>query len=291
MTKRFDRLSTAAALVAALALAAPAAAQLNLPRPSPGATVKQTIGLTDVTVEYSRPGVKGRAIWGDLVPYDKPWRTGANASTTIQLSDEVTIGGKKVPAGTYSLYTVPGKAEWTVVLNSDPKAQPGSWDEKKDVARVAVKPAESPEFHEWMSFEFEALTPRSGELALYWEKLRVPLKIEVDTDAKALASARDAVAKAKADDWRTPMQAANYMVEQKSNQEDAGKWLEKSISVQENYYNVSAKARYLAAAGKKKEAMAAAEKALSLAPKTEPKPSEENVANLKKQMAEWSAKG
>jgi hypothetical protein len=278
----------ALALLAA-ALAVPAAAQLNLPRPSPGATITQTIGLTDVTVVYSRPGVKGRQIWGALVPYDKPWRTGANASTTIAFSDDVTVQGKKLAAGTYSLYTIPGKAEWTFAFNSDAKAGAGDWDAKKDVLRVATKPTESNAFTEWMEFVFEGLTPRSAELALYWEKLRVPLKIETDTDAKAYANAKDAVGKAKADDWRTPLNAANYMVENKVHLDDAAAWIAKSASVQENYYNAAARARLLAAQGKPKDAAAQGEKALALAPKTEPKPNDEQIAAFKKQISDWSA--
>jgi len=130
---------TALLLAAVAVTAVPAAAQLNLPLPSPNATVKQTIGLTDVTVVYSRPGVKGREIWGGLVPWDKPWRTGANASTTIAVSDDVMVEGKKLPAGTYSVYSVPGKSEWTFAFNSDAKAGAGDWDAKKDVLRVTVK--------------------------------------------------------------------------------------------------------------------------------------------------------
>jgi hypothetical protein len=280
----------AAFFLLATALSSPSLAQLNLPRPSQGATVTQTIGLTDITLVYSRPGVKGRTIWGGLVPFDKPWRTGANQSTTIAFTDDVMVEGKKLAAGTYSLYTIPGKDAWTFAFNSDAKAGAGEWDAKKDALRVTVKPAEAPAFTEWMEFEFEALTPRSAELALYWDKLRVPVKIETDTDAKAYANAKDAVAKAKADDWRLPLNAANYMIENKAHQDDAEKWIAKSMAVQDNYYNNAAKARLLASTGKTKEAIAAGEKALSLVAKTDPKPSDDTVAAFKKQMAEWGAK-
>lgn len=281
----------AAAILLASALAAPSRAQLRLPLPSPNATVTQTIGLTDVTVTYSRPGVKGRVIWGELVPYDKPWRTGANASTTVAFGDDVTVEGKRLAAGTYSLYTVPGKAEWVFAFNSDPKAGAGEWDVKKDVLRVNVKPAEAPAFTEWMQFAFESLTPRSAELALHWEKLRVPLKLEVDTDAKALAAARDAVAKAKPDDWQVPLQAANYMITNNVHQDEAERWIAKSEAVKVNYYNQAARARLLASTGKSKEAVAQGEKALGLVAKTDPKPSDANIDGLKKQIAEWKAKG
>ena len=284
-------LATAAAALA-LSLAAPLAAQLQLPLPSPNATVSQTIGLTDVAITYSRPGVKGRTIWGTLVPYDKPWRTGANASTTITFADPVTVEGKKLAAGAYSLYTVPGKGEWTVVFNSDAKAGAGSWDAKKDALRVTVKPAESPDFHEWMTFGFESLTPRSADVVLSWEKLRLAFKVETDTDAKALANARAAVAAAKADDWQTPLRAANYMIENKTNQTDAEAWLKKSLAVKETYGNLAAQARWYAAQGKKTEAVASAEKALKVAAATpeDQRPSDDTTAALKKQMAEWGGK-
>src|SRR5512139_1554795 len=108
-------------VLAAAALAAPAFAQFEAPQPSPKATLTQRVGLTDVTISYSRPSVKGRVIWGELVPFDKPWRTGANAATTITFSDDVTVEGQKLAAGTYSIVTIPGKAEWTVIFNNDTK--------------------------------------------------------------------------------------------------------------------------------------------------------------------------
>src|SRR5262245_52878089 len=124
----------------------PAFAALTLPRPSPNATVKQTIGVSDFTLTYSRPGVKNRTIWGELVPYDKPWRTGANEATSLVTTDEMTFGGAKVPAGTYSLYTIPAKdGDWVVVLNSA-KIQWGFTTDLKDsaiVARVKAKPTTS----------------------------------------------------------------------------------------------------------------------------------------------------
>src|SRR5262245_48972401 len=208
------RMTPAAILVAAcsFATALPAFAALTLPRPSPNATVKQTIGVSDFTLTYSRPGVKNRTIWGDLVPYDKPWRTGANEATTLVTTDEMTFGGTKVPAGTYSLYTIPSQSgDWVVVLNSA-KIQWGFTTDLKDsavVARVKVKPTTA-ESHEWLEFGFEDLTSNSANLVMHWEKLALAIPITVETNAKALASARTAIAEAKADDWSTPYQAASY---------------------------------------------------------------------------------
>lgn len=149
------------------------------PRPSPNASVSQVIGFTDVAVTYCRPGVKGRVIWGELVPYDKVWRTGANEATTITFSDDVTIEGQKVPKGKYGLFTIPTKTTWTVILNKVAE-QWGAYQYKpdQDVLRVTVTP-KAGAFQERMLFTFENLTNNSAELVLSWEKLQVPVKIEV----------------------------------------------------------------------------------------------------------------
>ena len=143
------RFLTSAAILTLLAPAAAHAQQaLKLPRPSPKATVVQTVGLTDVTITYSRPGVKGRTIWGDLVPYDKVWRTGANEATTFQVSQDVKINGQALPAGTYSLHTIPGKTQWTVIFNKTAD-QWGSYDydQTKDALRIQVTPAQGLGMH------------------------------------------------------------------------------------------------------------------------------------------------
>lgn len=282
------RISTLAG-AAALALAFPATAQLVSPRPSPKGSVMQTIGLTDVTVTYSRPGVKGRTIWGGLVPYDKVWRTGANEATTISFSDDVTIDGQKLAAGTYSLHTIPGKDEWTIIFNKDAK-QWGSYEYKQehDALRVRVKPQVS-EMTEWMMFSFQNLTSTSGQLVLQWEKLKVAVTIGVEVTQKFLASARDAVAKAKADDWSTPFRAGNYCVSNNVNLAEGMGWLEKSIRIKENFYNLSTKAKGLALEGKKADAVSLGEKAVKAAA-SDPKPEEVQLKEFEKQLAEWKAK-
>jgi hypothetical protein len=245
--------------------------QLDLPRPSPKASVSQTIGLTDVTVAYCRPGVKGRVIWGGLVPYDQNWRTGANEATTITLSGDVIIGGAKVLAGTYSLFTIPGKDEWTVIVNKNPK-QWGNMDYKaeEDVIRLKVKPQVA-EHEEWMRFSFENLAVESADLVLVWEKLRVAIPIKVDTVNNVLVNARKAVAEAKADDWRTAYRAAAFCLDNNVNLGEAKDWLAKSVSVKPTLYNLTGQARLLFAEGKKAEAIAAATKAIETAKAADPK--------------------
>lgn len=150
------------------------------PRASPNASVSQTIGVTEVTISYGRPGVKERKIWGELVPYGKIWRTGANEATTISFHKDVLIEGQKLPAGTYALFTIPTENAWTIVFNKNPE-QWGSddYDPQKDALRIKVKP--QPAAHkEWMSFSFKNLTadPSSATAVLRWEKLAVPFKIQ-----------------------------------------------------------------------------------------------------------------
>lgn len=250
-------------LIASAALAQQAPA-LKLPRPSPKASVMQTVGLTDITVQYSRPGVKGRQIWGALVPYDKVWRAGANEATTIQFSDEVVIGGTKLPAGLYSIHTIPGKDEWTVIFNSVAEQWGSySYDAAKDVVRVKVKP-EKADFREWMSFEFADLTTDAGKLVLRWENVAVPVTITTNSTAKAFANIRSALAAAKPDDWNIAYRAAGFAFENNA-MNDAETWLAQSLKAKETMAGLWLKARMLQKAGKKADAIATAEKALTLA--------------------------
>ena len=152
-------------------------AQLVLPQPSPGATVYQKIGTTDVTINYSRPGVKGRTIWGGLVPYNELWRTGANASTNIEFSTEVVIEGKKVPAGKYALFTIPTEKEWTIIINKKWEQGTAEYSEAEDVARFKVTPKALDHSHEWMFFAIFAQSKNSAKAFLAWEKLMVPFTI------------------------------------------------------------------------------------------------------------------
>ena len=277
----------------ALAWARAALAQLQTPLPSPNATVSQTIGVTKIEVVYSRPHVKGptrkeeRVIWGALVPYDKVWRTGANSVTKFTTDSDIAVEGQKLAAGSYGLFTIPGKTDWTVIFNKQDTGSPADYTADKDVLRVKVKP-EAAEMHELFTIGFPQVSSNSAVLALRWEKLSVPVNLFADTLALFLAGAKDAVAKAKPDDWRTPLNAARYLYDNKYAPADAASFLEKSLSVKETFANHSTKAGVLATEGKKKEAAAAAQKALALKD-AEPKPTPEAVADLEKKLAEWKA--
>src|SRR5450759_4859127 len=175
----------------------PALAQFQAPFPSPKQSVTQTVGVTDVSVSYSRPLVKGRKIWGELVPFDKPWRTGANQATTVTSGDDVTVEGKKLAAGTYSLVTIPGKEEWTVIFNLDTALWfRTDYNPGLDVLRVKVKPVPA-EFRESFEIGFQNVGPDSARLVVAWEKLAVPIALQVDTTGRAVAQARASVATAK----------------------------------------------------------------------------------------------
>ena len=276
------KLRSAPVLLATL-LAAPALAQFETPQPSPKATLSQRVGLTDVSISYSRPSVKGRTIWGDLVPYDKPWRTGANQATTITFSDAVTVEGQKLAAGTYSIVTIPGRSEWTVIFNNDTKLWwETEYDAAKDALRVTVKPEAAPML-ETFHIGFPAIGASDAILAIEWEKVRVPVKIGVEVDGK-LAKALGTV---EASAWQSPLMAARYYFEQKKDRAEAWKWLDKSIAANRNWANVSRKARFLAEEGKTAEAIKTGDEAVALAKADPAKP---NTAAFEKTLGEWKAK-
>jgi hypothetical protein len=286
---------------------------VRTPRPSPPASVSQTIGVTDITINYSRPAVKGRAIFGDalpeqaakgeatlddssvrpkgavIVPWGHAWRTGANEATQFIVTDDVWINGQKLPAGSYSLHTIPTKNEFTIIFNSIAN-QWGSfnYDAAKDTLRVKAKPEWGTHDKEWLEYWIDPVNESSARVNIRWEKLTVPFTVEVkDVKALTLAKARAQVAAAKADDWRTPLSAANYVMQDPGNGDaaEAQRWLEQSIKVKETYQNMSAKARMLAAEGKTAEAITAGERALVLG-----KEAKANTAGFEKTMAEWKAK-
>jgi hypothetical protein len=280
------RLATVALALVTL-VAPPARAELQLPRVSQKAIVSQTLGLTDITLVYSRPGVKQRAIWGELVPYDKPWRTGANEATTFTVTGEIQVEGKKLPAGTYSFLTIPTKEEWTVVFSKQ-KELWGAFDYKpdEDALRVTVKP-QSADHEEWMRLSFENLTPNSAELHLRWEKLDVPIRLGADVTGRVLADARREVPAAKSDDWRTPFRAAGYLYDNDLELDQAMTWAKKSVGIDANFNNLSLLAKLQQKEGKTGEAIATAQKAIAAG-----KASKEKVdtAPTEKLLAEWQAK-
>jgi len=251
---------------------------IPLPRISQGAKVSQVIGLSEVAISFHRPGVKGREIWGNVVKYDTVWRAGANEPTTITLSDDATIDGKKLAAGSYRFLVIPSKAgDWTLIFNSETKNWGTVYEEKFDVLKVPVKPEAGPN-EEWMSFSFTDLTPASARVVLAWEKVRLSFKVEFNTLAKVQASVGT---------WQKLNAAARFALDNKMYLEDAMPWVERSIALDKNPRNLGTKAELLAQAGKFKDAVAVAEEAMKLAKAKDPKA---DTSGLEKMIADWKTK-
>ena len=272
--------------------------KVRLPQASPSATVGQTIGVTDITIVYHRPAVKGRMVWGDIssekiaalikanavtpaaegeatvdgapgsgkdfpmAPNGHIWRAGANDATRFTVSDDVLVNGQKLPAGAYSLHMIPGKEDWTVVFNKVAD-QWGSYryDAKQDALRVKTKPAWVKDSQEQLSYEIPALTANSAQVILRWEKISVPFTVEVPNQDALVRSKLDALIAANPSDWQVPLAVANaYFNDDKL--EDAMSWVDKSIKLKETFQNLRTKTNLLFAMGKKPEAIAVAEQAV-----------------------------
>ena len=279
-------------------------------RPSQKASVMQTIGVTDITITYSRPAVKGRTIFADapasmaerakgeatldnqnerkpgepIVPYNHVWRAGANEATMFQVTDDVLINGQPLKAGTYSLHTVPGKEEWTIIFNND-AGQWGSftYDDKKDALRVKTKPQTVAESQELLSFNFDPVSDNSATVNIRWEKVRVPFTVEVK-DVKALWRAHaDALIAANPTNEVLPLQVAGTYAREK-NYDEALKFVDQSIKIKETFGNLSSKANILWAAGKKEEALKVADAAIAKG-----KADKANTAAFEKRVADMKA--
>ena len=230
-----------------------------LPQPSPRAEVLQRVGITDIRVAYSSPAAKGRKIWGELVPFGERWRTGANAPTRVTFEHEVTVGGQKVPAGSYSLMTVPTEKSFTVIFNKDVKNEGVyAYDESQNVASFEVPVSDAPP-RERLVFVFEDTTDEATKLVLDWAGKRVAIPIAIDTKAHVKASIDATMANA----WRPLFNAGRYAVEQKD-LEGALALFEKSIAIQATWWNHWWAATTLQKLGKNAEARAHAEKAKEL---------------------------
>jgi Protein of unknown function (DUF2911) len=265
----------------------PARADIKLPQPSPGASVKTAVGTTDVTIDYHRPGVKGRKVWGELVPFGQVWRLGANDATTITFGDPVKVQGRDVPAGTYALFAIPGADRWTLILNKQAK-QWGAYFYKaeEDLLRFDVQPQTGP-FTEWMAFQITPAGNGKAVVEMAWETLRVPFTVETDADAQTWKSIDDTLAGTpKWDDYQT---AAHWALDKNQRLDDAMTWIDKAMALKESFWNYETKARLLQKAGKTEEALVHLDKAIALAaPGGAPK---EYVAGLEKVKGEWKKGG
>lgn len=239
------------------------AQQLRTPAPSPAQTIKQDFGLSNIELSYSRPGIRDRKIFGDLVPYGKVWRTGANNATTLTFGDEVIIGGKTVPAGKYGLLTIPGADEWTMIISKQTDvSSPAAYKESEDVVRVKAKPAKVGMKAETFTMQFANVQAESVDLHIRWDDLLVSLPITANVEEKVMAQINNLMNK----DNRPYFGAAMYYIEKGKDMNQALAWLDKAIEQNPNAFWIHhQRANTLAKLGKKAEAKVAANKSMELA--------------------------
>jgi hypothetical protein len=269
--KTFATYLGAAVVLTTTMLAAPAAqAQIVTPQASPKSTVTQRVGLTDVTITYSRPSVKGRTIFGGdkaVVPTGKRWRTGANATTSIKFSDDVTIEGKKVPAGEYGLYTIPTAAEWTVVLNKSLKqgADVDGFKDDQDVARFTIKPYKLANKVETFTISFAELTPATANVDMLWDLTGAKFKITADVESKVMAQIDEKVIKNASPVANDLAGAAVYYYDNNKDLKQALTWIQKANATDPKFWNVNTEAKIRLKMKDYKGAVAAAEQSKKLA--------------------------
>lgn len=238
---------------------------LDLPRQSQHAVVTQRIGITDITINYHRPLINGRKVWGGLVPYGDVWRSGANENTTITFSDAVTIEGKALDRGTYGLHVIPTADEWTLIFSKNSTSWGSfTYDKSEDALRVMVKPHAS-EMHEALTYDFDDVKPDSTVVALEWEKVAVPFKVGVDVHPIVEASLKKQLRNLSQYTWQSWDDAANYLLAEKVDYSDALAYTNKSIENEDRYDNELTKSKVLLALNRNDEAAAAQKQALSMA--------------------------
>jgi len=252
-------------IAAASSIAHAQSAVLDLPRDSQHAVVTQRIGITDVTINYHRPLVKGRTIWGKLVPYSQVWRAGANENTTIKFTDAVTVEGKPLDKGVYGLHMIPGENQWTVIFSKVHTAWGSfTYDQSQDALRITVKPQAS-EFREALTYDFDDVTADSAAATLRWEKISVPFKIGVNVHDIVQASLHNQLQGLAQYTWEGWDDAANYLLAQKYDLDEALQYEETSIRTEPRFDNFMTKSQILDAMGKKNDAATAKNQALARA--------------------------
>ncbi|MEL7221182.1 MAG: DUF2911 domain-containing protein [Bacteroidota bacterium] len=242
--------------------------QINTPAPSPSSKLMQTVGLVDVTIDYSRPGKKGREIFGNLVPYGKVWRTGANASTKITFSGDVMLEGKSVPAGTYAIYTKPGKSQWTVMLYKDLSlgGRVAGYDEAKELTRFMVTPVANSRSVESFTINVDGMNNTGATINIMWDKVIAPIKMTVDTDAAVIAQIERFAKNPTMPLANDYFSAASYYLGLKKDLDKALTWIDKAIEIRPNaFWMVRTKSLIQAEMGEYKEAIKTAEKSMKQA--------------------------
>ncbi len=237
----------------------------GLPEQSQGQTITQTVGVSTVTIDYHRPQVRGRKVWGSLVPFGQVWRAGANENTTISFSDPVKIEGQDLAAGIYGLHMLPGEREWQVIFSTNSTSWGSfSYDEAEDALRVSVKPQKAP-VQEVLQYRFDHLTAEGGIIVLHWEKFEVPFEFEVDTPTHAMAKIRRDLRSLPGFSWQGWQSAANYCLQNNIEHEDCMTWADRALGMEENFNTLQVKAGLLQRAGKDEEALEITNKSIEFA--------------------------
>ena len=273
-------------LICALLLAVSGEAQLDVPVPSPASKLKQTVGLTEVTVKYSRPSMRGRTIFGNLVPYDKIWRTGANARTSISFSDDVTINGQEVKAGTYAIFTKPGMTSWEVYFYDevDGGGTPREWDDSKVVAKATAEAYKMDGDVQTFTISIDNLHNNGATLGMMWEKTYVGVPFEVPTAAKADKSIETVFGGPSGNDY---FAAAYYYYSEKRDMNKAKEWIDKAVATNDKaFWMMRQQSLIYAELGDKEGAIKAAKKSLEVA---EAAGNADYVKMNKDSLKEWGA--
>ena len=264
-------------------------AQMQTPQPSPSEKLTTMVGLTEVNIEYSRPSARGRAIFGNLVPYGQVWRTGANANTKVSFSDDVTIGDTTLKAGTYALYTKPGKENWDVMFYSDATnwGTPRKWDESKVAATINVPAMQMPApiKVETFSIMLDDLTNNGANIGIMWSDIYVAIPFGVPTSAKAQKSIEAVMAGPSANDY---FSAASYYYQEGLDMEKAKMWVDQAVEMRsEAFWMSRLQSLIYAKMGDKKGAIKAAKNSLAMAEKAG---NADYVKMNKDSLKEWGAK-
>ncbi|RDY61777.1 DUF2911 domain-containing protein [Flagellimonas nanhaiensis] len=261
-------------------------AQLQTPQPSPPSKIKQTVGLTEVVVEYARPSMRGRTIFGNLVPYDALWRTGANKNTTVTFSDDVVVQGKELKAGSYAIFTKPGEAVWEVIFYSDTNnwGTPRNWDASKVAATVKTEVYPIPMPIETFTITIDDMHNNGATLGIMWEKVYVGVKFDVPTSAKATKSIESVMAGPSANDYYA---AASYFMDEGKDLNKAKEWIDKAVSMNEKgFWMMRKQSLIYAKLGDKKGAIEAAKRSMAVA---EEAGNADYVKLNKDSLKEWGA--
>jgi hypothetical protein len=242
------------------------AQQIQMPQASPAAQISQKVGLTDVSVEYSRPSMKGRKIFGELVPYGQVWRAGANAATLLTFSTAVKIEGNDLAAGTYALYAIPSKDLWTIIISSNTKLWGAvGYEEEDDVMRFMVKPGKTGQRYETMEINFVDMTDTGASMAIKWENTRVKFRIETEVDEIVMKQINELVIDQEPQNPGLYYQAANYYFINNKDMNLAYDWISKSVENDPKYWTMHLKSKIELALGKKKEAIESAQLSMEMA--------------------------